>query len=92
MKAKREDWEYPEVNRLILLVFGVYVVFWWLEIGLRIPMLLAIRVEFLLGAILGAVALFSFFSRRSQPKVNRDIVGWSIAYILILGFSIPFLA
>ena len=44
---------YHDVPKVITLLFSIYVIEWYLELGVRIKALGAIRFEFVLGVILG---------------------------------------
>jgi putative inorganic carbon (hco3(-)) transporter len=56
---------YPEVRSAVTLLFSVYVIIWYLQVGARIPTLGAIRLEFVLGALLAVIAILSGVSLRS---------------------------
>jgi len=80
---------YPEVSTVITVLFNFYVFIWWLEIGKRVPFCAKIRLEFLVGAILGVLALYRFFSNPDRSKHNSDIATIIIIYLLVLLISVP---
>lgn len=79
---------YPDVALSVTALFNVYIVFWWLEVGKRIDFFGTIRLEFIMGAVLGVFALVRYFSRQGESH-NRDLVGVMILYLLVLLASQP---
>jgi putative inorganic carbon (HCO3(-)) transporter len=91
MQPPKLTTQYPTSSTLSTLLFAVLVASWWLEVGLRITWLGAIRFEFLLAGLLSLIALVHRPSapRRSQPNANRDIL-WAIVMLLVVqGLSLP---
>lgn len=60
--------EYPYINKAVVYLFCVYAFIWHFEIGKRVPVLGSLRVEFVLGALLGICALVAI----SQQPVPKD--------------------
>lgn len=50
--------QYPHVSNIVTLLFCGYVIIWYLQIGYRIPILGAIRFEFIYGAFLSFIVIF----------------------------------
>lgn len=78
---------YPEVGWPLLLLFLFYTVFLYLQGGVRFPALGAIRLEFILGALLGPIALVKA-GRWWQVDGARRVVGWSIALLLCMALMV----
>ncbi len=75
--------EYAQTSLPIFGLFILYVVYWYLQANYRYPSLGAIRFEFLLGAVLSALALFKIFM--SKDNVGTSLFGWSIAFVALMG-------
>jgi putative inorganic carbon (HCO3(-)) transporter len=88
--------DYPKIRFLDLALFNALVVVWWLELGLRFPVFAAIRLEFVLAALVTALALMRTRppEKRSLPGIrgigsNADVAVCIIVMLLVLGGSIP---
>jgi O-antigen ligase len=79
---------YPSSSNFALLLFAVYVPTWFLEIGKRIHVLGAIRFEFVLGAILGVLAVFSL-ARARKDRIN-PLFPYIVLYFVVLVIQLPF--
>ncbi|KAB0668512.1 O-antigen ligase family protein [Oryzomonas sagensis] len=86
MKNKIEITEYPDISLLSILLLCGYVVIWFLEIGIRVPMLGSIRFEFIYASIL--IVLSVLFT----PKLNWNcpLFPYIGLYFFILVVSLPF--
>ena len=60
--------DYPYISKAVVYLFCVYAFIWHFEIGKRVPALGSIRLEFILGTILGICALVTI----SQQTVHKD--------------------
>jgi hypothetical protein len=78
---------YQEPPLGLLLFFMVYVVYLYLELGFRYPMLGDIRAEFIMGLILGPIAIGYAASRRTF--VTGSVLKWSIAFLLVMLLMVP---
>ena len=78
--------DYPNINKIYLLMFCGYVIEWYLQIGYRIPALGAIRVELIYAVILTVIA-FMF-----TPKLDGycPLTPYIILYFLVIAVQIPF--
>jgi putative inorganic carbon (hco3(-)) transporter len=83
----RKAADYIEPPLPLFLLFLVYVGYIYLQIGYRIPALGAMRLELVLGAILGPVAVVRFAS--SPVKGGGNVLGWTIALLLAMGIMVP---
>jgi putative inorganic carbon (HCO3(-)) transporter len=84
--------QYPTSSTLSTVLFCVLAVSWWLEVGLRIAWLGAIRFEFLLAGLLSLIALLHrpSTSRRHEPSANRDVLSAIVMLVVVQGLSLPF--
>ena len=84
--------DYVDVHTIITLLFSVYVVTWYLEVGKRIDDLGRIRFEFLLGSFLGIVAISKVLSSPSESdnRVTPLIVFFSIVLLSFLSWHYLF--
>src|SRR5689334_23094964 len=57
MNSVKITTSYPTIAKPLTVLFSVLVIAWWLEIGLRMPMLAAFRFEFVLAALASVLAL-----------------------------------
>lgn len=80
---------YRNVSIAGLLLFNFYVIIWWLEIGKRIPFFAAIRFEFLLGAVVGLLALITYVQKRGKKSDNGEVAFAALLFILVLFLSLP---
>lgn len=78
----RED--YPRISLITLLFFCGYVIIWYLQIGYRIPILGAIRFEFIYGIFLTVIAI----SYKTNFKV--PLISFLLLYFFTLLIQIPF--
>ena len=79
--------EYPETNKIILLLFCGYVITWYLQIGSRIPALGSIRFEFIYAAFLSVIVIAS---PQKRLDLTCPITKFVIAYFICLIIQIPF--
>jgi putative inorganic carbon (hco3(-)) transporter len=68
-------------------LFLAYVLYIYLQVGYRVPALGDLRLELVLGAILGPVALMRYFS--SPVAGGGSVFGWAIALLLAMGIMVP---
>lgn len=68
-------------------LFSVYVLTWFLEVGKRIEFLGAIRFEFLLGAVLTAIAVPSLLQGRTVDP--NPLPKYAIAYLAFVTLHLP---
>lgn len=61
-----------EPNRLWVYLTCLYILTWYLQLGVRIGLLAAIRFEFCLGAFLSLAAFFTYFSKTQK---NSPLIG-----------------
>ncbi len=88
---------YPTLSLPQIVVFNVLIFVWWLEVGARVSLFAAIRLEFLLAATATVMAVMSMqfsSSHRTQvrgPKAedNSDIASAIIIFIVVLTISLP---
>lgn len=97
MAAIRTLSAYPTRSLFHTLLFCLLVLVWWLEAGLRVPALAAIRFEFLLAGTASAIAVMGMTTGRKarQPgsrnvETNSDITGWIIAIVVVAALGLPF--
>lgn len=68
-------------------LFSIYVLTWFLEVGKRIEFLGAVRFEFLLGAVLTAIAVPSVLA---HPAGDRNpLPKYAIAYLAFVTLHLP---
>jgi len=81
--------EYPIINRVVLYLFLLYVLVWYLQLGIRIHFLGVIRIEFILGVTL---IIFAIIQVLKQKRVEEDsgITKYVIAYFVCLIISLLF--
>ncbi|HEY6644771.1 O-antigen ligase family protein [Povalibacter sp.] len=88
---------YPTLGLPQIVVFNLLIFVWWLEVGLRVPALGAIRFEFLLAAIAAAMAIMRLQSakraplqpRRGKVEDNSDITRCIVILLVVLTLSLP---
>jgi O-antigen ligase len=85
----RANQGYPRASNFALLLFAVYIPIWFLEIGKRIHVLGAIRFEFVLGAFLGLLAVFSIIMHAGKYRVN-PLIPYIALYFFVLFVQLPF--
>ncbi|WP_372985193.1 O-antigen ligase family protein [Marinobacter sp.] len=78
---------HPVSNRVSeskLLVFAtcIYIIAWYLQVGLRVPILGTIRFEFVLGFILSFCAIFKLIQEPSFSPLAKPV----IIFIFVLSF------
>ncbi len=74
---------YPAVNTLITVLFSVYVITWYLELGKRIAFLGSIRFEWILGLVLFVLVLITGgFNLLSDD--NRLFYAISFLYLTVI--------
>lgn len=81
--------QYPTISTSVTLLFNLYVIVWWLDIGIRKPFFASIRFEFLLGLVLGILALYQYYSKPRETGNSTDIVRWIFLYLGVLFVSLP---
>ena len=79
---------YPSSSNFALILFAIYVPTWFVEIGKRVHVLGAIRFEFVLGAILGLLAVFSLI-RAGKDRIN-PLFPYIVLYFVVLFMQLPF--
>jgi putative inorganic carbon (HCO3(-)) transporter len=70
---------YPSANHLAFPLFLFYVVYWYLQGGYRFPVLGQMRFEFLLAAILSAIALPTYLGK--ARKARTSLYAWAAVLI-----------
>lgn len=84
--SEKEKIAYPQTNEIVLWLFCGYVIFWYLQGSYRIPVLGAMRFEFIYGAVLGVIVLVTGgLSRLSSPLVK-----YVVLLFLCMLIEIPF--
>ncbi len=78
---------YDAVPLVFTGLFSLYVLTWFLELGKRIEMLGAIRFEFLLGAVLTAIAVPSLLT--SATRDDNPLPKYAIAYLVFVTLHLP---
>jgi putative inorganic carbon (hco3(-)) transporter len=86
-KARSLPRNYAEPPLPLYGLFLVYVLYIYLQIGYRVPALGDLRLELMLGAILGPVALMRHFS--SPIRGGGSVFGWAIALLIAMGIMVP---
>jgi|GEM_PF-499053 putative inorganic carbon (HCO3(-)) transporter len=86
---------YPTLRLPQIAVFNLLIFAWWLEVGLRVSLLAAIRFEFLLAATCIVMAVLHAQATprpRIRPKAesNSDIIKCSVVFVIVLALSLPF--
>lgn len=82
--------EYPRCGSFVILLFNLYIISWWLEVGKRVEILGQIRFEFLLAALLGVVALVQQNKVSVVSPAKSKIVTGICFYLCTLFFSLLF--
>lgn len=72
---------------MIMALFLIYVITWYMQLGTRLDILGNIRFEFLIAALLGALALLTFKKRAETPSGLLHLV---VLFYLCCGFSFIF--
>lgn len=83
---------YDETPLFLTILFNVYVITWYLEVGKRVEILGSIRFEFLLGAFLGVVAVLRISKeiRGSKNQLFNIFLLYFSFLLLHLVFSYDF--
>ncbi len=83
--------QYPRISMPLTLLFNLYVVSWWLEVGKRVDFLGKIRFEFLIAAVLGVatIVIHNSAAQKVNP-INRKILGGVFFYFSTLFVSLLF--
>lgn len=81
--------KYQLTNRIISIIFFSYVVIWYLQIGIRYPALGNIRIEFIIGVLLGVIALITFNNRIGKIDTS-GLAPYIFLYFLCILIQIPF--
>lgn len=89
--------EYPRLGLPQILVFNLLIIVWWLEVGLRIPALGEIRLEFLLAVAATLMAIVrrlrgSNRRERLHRKIegNGDVASCMAMLLVVLAIGVPF--
>ncbi|UTA47369.1 O-antigen ligase family protein [Simiduia sp. 21SJ11W-1] len=78
-----------EESRFFVVLTGVYIFTWYLQLGSRISILDTIRFEFLLGLFLSIVSLFRLMTgRMAATPLRAPVVTWIVLLGLYTLFSI----
>jgi O-antigen ligase len=84
---------YDNIRLFVLGIFAVYIFSWFLQLGTRIDVLGAIRIELVLALVLIGLA---FITPRQQPEVKCNLFAfialYYVALIIQLAFSHDFTA
>ncbi len=81
---------FPTVGKAITAIFSLWVLAFWLELGLRIPLLAAIRFEFLLAGMAIAFAVANPLKRpKGDKSLNGNIIGCGAAFVIVMLVSMP---
>lgn len=80
---------YPSVPLVLVGAFGVYVVAWFMQIGIRRPLLGEIRFEFILASVLILAALL-YWPRDPFPARPSGLAFLLAAQFLLMIMMIPF--
>jgi putative inorganic carbon (hco3(-)) transporter len=83
----RKTADYAETPLPLMGLFLAYVFYIYLQVGYRVPALGAIRLELVLGAIVGPLALMRYLS--CPVKGGGAVLGWAIALLLAMGIMVP---
>jgi O-antigen ligase len=78
---------YPEIPLVLTGMFSLWVLVWFLEAGKRVSLLGAVRFEFLLGGLLGAIAVASIANR--DESNDSGLTKYIIAYFVFLLLHLP---
>lgn len=97
MKIGAPNTQYPALSLPALGLFNLLFLVWWLEVGLRVPALGAIRLEFILAAVVSAIGVYKYtsaprVSARRIAKIadsNSDISRCIAVYLAVLLLSLP---
>ena len=73
---------YPSINKLFVYLFGGYVFIWYLQIGNRIPLLGAIRIEYIWALLLTLIAILFV----NKKNINCTLLPLIILYFFVLVF------
>lgn len=86
--ARRAD-DYPEVPLVLTCGFSLYLLVWFLEFGKRVPLLGALRFEFILGALLSMAAVITIAGRieSNQSRLTKYICGYFLFLLAHLSIS-----
>ncbi|MCI5120817.1 MAG: polymerase [Candidatus Electrothrix sp. AUS4] len=83
IEFQQDDYlEYPYVSNFILLIFCGYVLIWYLQVGTRISVLGAIRIEFIVASILIPLAFITH--SKSKTRIQSPLLSAIVAYFLLL--------
>ena len=78
---------YDEVPLAFTGLFSVFFLVWFLQVGLRMPTLGALRIEFLLGGLLGVLSIVAL-ATRTEPGHNR-LGMFALLYLVFLTVHLP---
>ncbi len=85
---KNKLFKYQNTNIFLTIFFNIYVLTWWLELNKRVSILGTIRFEFIIAAILCALALNSIDSQIKSKYENKKILKAIFFYFLTLIISL----
>ncbi len=74
-------------NKVFVLLLCVFMAAQFLQVAVRIDFLAAIRFEFVLGALLSIIAVFSLIVHKDEGTILRKYI---ILYYIVLIIQIPF--
>jgi putative inorganic carbon (HCO3(-)) transporter len=77
---------YPRVSTIAILLFCGYVVSWYLQVGIRKPILGAVRFEFIYGALISVIAIF--FTKKTN--IYNSLYLYAGLLFLCMILQIPF--
>lgn len=83
---KRKDEGYPHVSNFALLAFFAYVNIWYLQVGIRVPALGAIRIEFLWSIFL---ILLIALKKEKVNLTDNPMAGITIMLLLVMAIQVP---
>ncbi len=80
--------EYQNVHKVVSFLFYIYVFVWYFELGIRIQLFGQIRFEFILGAILGILAIITLCQNPTYSKSKLPLI--IIIYFLFLLITLSY--
>ncbi|MFO1431851.1 MAG: O-antigen ligase family protein [Candidatus Competibacteraceae bacterium] len=78
------------INNFSLCLYCLFVISWFLHLGTRIPLLGAIRIDFILIIILSILAFLRVMDHRNNIQAKTDTDKWLKVLIIYVICSIPF--
>lgn len=90
MKSFKTTVSYPDSGNFVLYMFCGYVLIWFLQVGIRLPALGSIRIEFLVGSFLILTVLMTGLYKNDARHKSSGL-GWIVTLFFIsLMIQIPF--